>query len=611
MTFKRTTIFPWLIALLSLVPVSLYAYLGQFSRLIADDYREILYNRDMAFWDGLRAWYLGLSGAYANFLAKSVMLPLGPSIPRIAPTIIIVLWMVGLSWLVFQGLACLEIRDSRRALAVAISAAIVAASIHAFYTPLSLYWHAASTDYTLPLVLFTIYMALAFWMAQRLSPSLWALIAGGLLCFISAGFSEMFLVFQVAFLTLCLLLIFAFLRSSVRYRCVLVFGVGWLATLVGLIIQLSSPAVPWRLSWLDEPSARLISVLVPGTLNRTMDYIENPQVFLGFVMLMGVGLLVMLLKYKPQEALEASQPVKLALPPLWLGLFVQLIWVPLLWLHTSDNPQFLGRFSISYTIVIILNAALILGFLVLLWQRDRIQAQLQKRERGALIVYGTMAFVFVCAATFALTQENVFYRTASSYLFMSFLVFGGIIISQLSSLLPTSSARKFGWFALLSYVIAVICTAAMTFMALYARGFVPSRILSSVAHLLVLSGLVWGAWMGYMLKHCPPSFRLGQVWVKLLKLASLALILTIGIGIVLGQAALVPDFQLFAREWDARHQSIIARRDSGQTTIEIAPLTFELAEYFLSLGTVTQHRSTAHHGASRYYGVELIGATDG
>ena len=610
MTFKRTSIFPWLIALLSLVPVSLYAYLGQFSRLIADDYLEIahfLYNQDMALWDQLRAWY-NWFGMYANFFVKSVM-PLGPSNPMIVPTLIIVLWMVGLSWLVFQGLACLGMRDSRRALAVAISAAIVAASIHAFYTPLSFYWSSASTRYTLPLTLFTIYMALAFWMAQRLSPSLWALIAGGLLCFISAGFSEMFLVFQVAFLTLCLLLIFAFLRSSVRYRCVLVFGVGWLATLVGLIIQLSSPAVPWRLSWLEE-SVRLIPVLVPGTLKRTMGYIENPQVFLGFVMLMGVGLLVMLLKYKPQAALEASQPVKLALPPLWLGLFVQLIWVPLLWLHTSDNPQFLGRFSSRYMTVILLNILFILGFLVLLWQRDRIQAQLQKRERGALIVYGTMAFVFVCAATFALTQENVFYRTTSSYLFMSFLVFGGIIISQLSSLLPTSSARKFGWFALLSYAIAVICTATMTFMALYARGFVPARILSSVAHLLVLSGLVWGAWMGYMLKHCPPSFRLGQVWVKLLKLASLALILTIGIGIVLGQAALVPDFQLFAREWDARHQSIIARRDSGQTTIEIAPLTFELVEYLGTLSTVTERGSVANRYAGRYYGVELIGVTD-
>ena len=597
MTFKRTSIFPWLIALLSLVPVSLYAYLGQFSRLIADDYVEIAhtYSWDMAFWDQLRAWQNWL-GTYASFFVKSVMSP-GPSYPMIVPTIIIVLWMVGLSWLVFQGLAALGMRDSRRALAVAISAAIVAASIHAFYTPLSFYWASASIRYTLPLTLFTIYMALAFWMAQRLSPSLWALIAGGLLCFISAGFSQMFLVFQVAFLTLCLLLIFAFLRSSVRYRCVLVFGVGWLATLVGLIIQLSSPVVARRSSGLEE-SDRLISVLVTGTLNRTMDYIGNPQVFLGFVMLMGVGLLVMLVKYKPPAAPEASKPVKLVLPPLWFGLIFQLLWLPRLWRGAKAAG--------------ILNFAFILGFLVLLWQRKRIQAQLQKRERGALIVYGTMAFVFVCAAMFALTQENVFYRTTSIYLFMSFLVFGGIIISQLSSLLPTSSARKFGWFALLSYAIAVICTAAMTFMGLYALGWAPARILSSVAHLLVLSGLVWGAWMGYMLKHCPPSFRLGQVWVKLLKPASLALILIIGIGIVLGQAALVPDFQLFAREWDARHQSIIARRDSGQTTIEIAPLAFELVEYaaFGTISMVTERGSVANHYAGRYYGVELIGVTD-
>lgn len=121
------------------------------------------------------------------------------------------------------------------------------------------------------------------------------------------------------------------------------------------------------------------------------------------------------------------------------------------------------------------------------------------------------------------------------------------------------------------------------------------------ASLLALSGLIWGAWTGYALQHDPPSPR----WIKLLKLTSLAIVLTIGIGIARGQIELAPDFQRYAQEWDARHQEIIARRDRGQTIIDVAPLTYDLAEY-MQLKLLTLADSAANHCARCYYGVESI-----
>ena len=46
MTFKRVNIFQWLIAALALVPLILYAWLGQFSRLMSSDYCTVAFGRE-------------------------------------------------------------------------------------------------------------------------------------------------------------------------------------------------------------------------------------------------------------------------------------------------------------------------------------------------------------------------------------------------------------------------------------------------------------------------------------------------------------------------------------------------------------------------------------
>ncbi len=607
MTFKRNFMFQWLMVVLALAPALLFAYLGQFSRMMSDDYCQIAIGQELGAWDYMIYKLDTWAGSYANWFFKGAVAPLDTLLPRMTPTLIITLWLVGLCWLVFQGLAYLRTGKSRLALAVTISAFIIAATVNAFYSPQSFYWYAASTHYTLPLTLLTIYMALAVWTAQRLQKnlsSLLGIIAGGMLCFISAGASEIFIAFQSTFLTLCLLMSLAFLGSSVRRSYVLVFGVGWLATLVGLAIQLSSPGLANRMAvdaQLMGQAIRSPSALLSGTLGLTFETIGHPPAFAGFVMLMGISLLAALVKYKPVS--KASKPARLATPPLWLGSMVQLLFIPILWGHTSDNPQWLGRFSSGYMIVVILNIAFILSFLVMLWQRSRIHAALQQQERGSQFLYNAMLLIAVLL--FALTQFRSVHYRASSYLFISFLMLLGIFSWQMSSLISTSSARRFGWLMLSSYAIALVCIAAIVATALFGRGLVDGRILAPGAYLLVLSGLVWGACIGCLIKNYALSSQAGQVWLNLLKLGSLAMILIITMGVALGHARLIPNFQLYANEWDARHQEI---SDSEQRTIKVEPLTFDLADY---VEIVTLAQDPANRCAERYYRVESIVVTDG
>ena len=604
---KRTAVFQWLAAALSLAPLILYAYLGQFSRLLSDDYCAVALGQEQGAWDSMLAWYNTRVGSYSNFLLKGALAPLDTLAPRMMPALIIALWLAGLAWLVFQGLAYWRISPSRRALAVTISAWVISASIYALYSPRSFYWYAASARYTLPLALLAIYMALTLWAAQKRTGTTFILgmIAGGALSFITAGLAEMFAVFQLALLSICLLMSFASLRGSARRMHAAALGVGWLAALIGLGIQLIAPGVALRAADIAQVRGlpyRSLSTLMPETLNSTMDYIESPPVFLGSAMLMSLGLLIMLVQYKPPATSKAA-PIKLASPPLWFGLMFQLFWMLLLWGHASDSPQWLGRFSSRYMAAVLLNLVFTLSFSVILWQRKRINAQLRQIEPGSLVAGGAMALLLVLAALSTLTQFSGIYSRASAYLFTSSLVLLGIIIR--SSGISTLLARRFGFLAFLSYALAVVCTAAVVFIALFGYGYVPPRAMASSAGLLMLSALIWGAWTGYVLKHNPPSSRWGQIEVKLLKLASLAIVLTIGIGIALGQMALVPDFRLYAQEWDARHQEIIAMRDRGQTAIEVAPLTYDLAEY-MQLRLLTLADSAANHSARYYYDVAAI-----
>ena len=600
MTFKRNAVFQWLIAALALVPVSLFAYLGQFSRLMSSDYCAVALGREMGAWDYMIYKLDTWAGSYANWFLKGAMAPLDTLVARITPTVIIVLWLAGLIWLVFQVLTYLKIDHSRRALSVALSALIVAATIHAFYSPQSFYWYAASTHYTLPLSLLAIYMALALWTARQSELSLLAVIAGGLLCFISAGASEIFVAFQAAFLTLCLLMCFAFLRSSVRRSYLRVFGAGWLATLVGLAIQLSAPGVALRaeevVGRIGLPN-RAISALVSKTFNWILDFIGNPQAFAGFVMLMAVGLLVMLVKYKPQPVSKAAQPVKLALPPLWIGLIFQLLWLLLLWFQISEDPQLLGRFGMM---VLILNILFILGFLLMLWQRKRIQVALQKRERGLLIIWCIISSLSIFVLIFVLTQIRSI-GIDRRYLFTSLLMLLVLLTWQLSCLLPSAAERRFGWLALCSYGVGLVCIAEIVFVAVYGLGYVDGRILAPGAYLLMLSGLVWGVYMGWLLKRYGLSSQAGQAWIRFLRPGSAVIVLVIGVGLVLDQAALASDLQLYAREWDVRHQEIIAMRDSGQTDIKVAPLTWNLAAY---VGITTAKNLSAC--TRDYYGADQV-----
>ncbi len=567
----------WLIVFLALAPVLLFAYAGQFTRLVADDDCNVVEVRQRGTWGAL-SYSISQEGRYGSFLVMLLAAPLDTTLPRITHAILMTCWLVGWYWLVVQGLAFLKIDHSRQALSVAIAALIVAAVSNAFYTFESFYWFSATIVYTFPIALFTVYMALAIWMTRRLRkniPSLLGMTAGGAICFLIAGFSESHAVHQLIFLTFCLLVISALLGGSVRWRYALVFGFSWLTTLVSLLVQLTSSGIATRLAkekLRSAPPDRAASTLVNKTLSLSFEHIKDPEVFAGFMMLMGIGLLIALVTYKPRAQPKASKPLELTAPVLWLGLIFHLVCMPLLWGSTSGRP-YIGGVSTSNDIA--LNILLILSFLAMLWQRKRINVQLRQRSPGRLFLWWLMAAAFIFAALFALTQDVAMHFYSSSYLFTSALVFLGVLTSLYSS----AEERRFRWLAIGSYGLGWVSIPAVVFMMTYAVGYLYPRVLTASACLLVFSGLVWGAYIGCLAKRHLPLSQTGQGWIRFLKAGSLAIVIIIAANLSMSQAALIPDYQSFAKVWDANHQKIIALRDSGQAVIEVSPLPLHNGYY--------------------------------
>ncbi len=245
-------------------------------------------------------------------------------------------------------------------------------------------------------------------------------------------------------------------------------------------------------------------------------------------------------------------------------MIVQLLFVPYLWSHSSDNAQIFGRFSTSYSVVVSLNAASVLALLALIWQRKRFHAALNT-ERG-ILYFCSFALLLMCLL-FSMTQIRSIYHKAASYLFVQFFVLLFALARQLAVRFGDSCSNRIGLIALLSSTYSVITFVALFGVSLFGAGYVIDRIFASVTFLQVISGFLWGAYLGIMIHRCRLAIKASMAWIRWISLVSLLIALAVGTGIVAGRMQQVDHFAAAARKWDASHQEILRLRDEGDPTL--------------------------------------------
>ena len=596
---KRASYAKWLLLLMALAPAFFLAHLGSYSRLLSDDFSKLALAREHGAWQGMRYWRDVNSGSYSYTLLHGLAVPLDDLPPRIAPALIIALWVWALAWLLRHALRFLGVARHQGAISVGLAALIVAAAINAFYIPHTFYWFSANTRYVLPLAFITLSLALALEAAARYPQGRgwigWAL-AGGICCFVSAGFAEMIALAQATVLALLLILALVFLKGGERRRYTAALRIYCLATGASLITLFTAPGAYYRMEVNAEnavwsPVRALPDILI-GALDLTFQNVGHLSGFAGFMLALAAALFLTLRVYDSGSVGGRKRALTLKAAPLSFGLLAQVCFIPILWTHSSDNVQVFGRFSVAFLSVVGINAALIALFLLLLWRRRQLDAWLRGRANGwQLVLGGALAIILLL---FALTQLRSIHYKAAAHLYLSVLATLLALCWQLSCAVPDRRARLCGVGALLSFGLTLAVLLVLSAAALYTQGVIQPRIMSSVAFLQVAGGLLWGAWLGMLLKESGLLAGAASRWTSILSRLSLALAIVIGAGMVYGHAQSITNLAAFADEWDARHEMMLAARASG-SDMPVPELTIDITEFFCC------SNQTSRNSAELYY----------
>ena len=335
----RETALKWLLVVLCLVPVALFAYLGSFSRMMGDDYAIFAGAARLSARHNFSMWWDQWDGSYSKIIFHDLIAPLGPELmPQVMPAIIIGLWLLGLAWIIAQVSSRIHLGSSRLLVALTLAALVLGATIYGFHTWESIYWYAASVDNTLPVGVLLVYLAAALAIAERLhSKATIAIVTffGAAICFINAGFSEIHSLFQTAILTLLIAGNHVLFEGARKRRQLLLMVGGWIATVFSLLVQLNAPGVVIRMNDAAaiegvEPM-RSLPALLSGTLETTFNIFWHQQNIASFVLMMATGLLALHLLSKVRQwrvrpllqvALLASVlPVLVLALPVGVGLY--------------------------------------------------------------------------------------------------------------------------------------------------------------------------------------------------------------------------------------------------------------------------------------------------
>jgi Family of unknown function (DUF6056) len=276
------------VAALFVVTVSAYAYLGRFTRYVADDYTLKNDLRARGFWASQTWEYLHWTGRFAYIAAVDAGLLLNEIFTRLLPAILLVLWVVALSVAVKALIPAIG-----RLPRITVALAIVMTTLDVTPSPfLSLYWMTGSLEYIAPLLLGTFFVALVA--SRRGSPAL-RIAAAGLLPFLAGGFNEAYAVAQLTVLVVTLLATWSLRWPGVRrLRSGVVSGCA--GSVLSLVILGAAPGNGVRFGVITEIiGTRPSFVALPGaSIGFALQFL-NDVLVANWGDLLAVGALVALL----------------------------------------------------------------------------------------------------------------------------------------------------------------------------------------------------------------------------------------------------------------------------------------------------------------------------
>jgi hypothetical protein len=189
--------------------LALYAYLGTFTRYMADDYCSASALKSEGFWGAQSYWWQNWSGRYSFSFIVSLVEMLGLRIVPVLPGLAIALWLFSIVW------GCLPLFRNLQ-VSHAITGALFLASVALWSTyrsvddyPQIVFWQTGILTYPVSIILFFLGLGLALRRSSHPEPvRWWELLLWFIFAFAAGGFSETGVVVQIALLGMLLLIVF-------------------------------------------------------------------------------------------------------------------------------------------------------------------------------------------------------------------------------------------------------------------------------------------------------------------------------------------------------------------------------------------------------------------
>jgi hypothetical protein len=236
----------WLTACILAIPLVTHLYAGFFNRPLTDDFCLTVQARELGILGALDYWYNAWTGTYSSTFFQSII-GLG-ELWRFTPVILILLWMLALTWAIYQLLTTLgsvEQHGDRLPIAFGLTAVMLSVIVNSTLNVYqSLYWTSGAITYSAPLIVLTFNVGLFLRTVRRsvdrdLDLPALALTAG--LAMLAGGFSPLFAVVHVAFWFFLLVGSVLFLPQRYRRTALITAFVGLIFAGIAFLILLIAP----------------------------------------------------------------------------------------------------------------------------------------------------------------------------------------------------------------------------------------------------------------------------------------------------------------------------------------------------------------------------------
>ena len=362
----------------TLIALGMLAYLGTFTRYLADDYCDTVLVTGGSVLTALFHRYLTISDRYSNLLFTALAEFVAPRQIQVIPVVMIILWTLALVWLAHE---IKRLAQLRWPFLVDLFCGALLAFFPIFEAPnlfQTIYWRSALATHFAPLVYlmaFSAFLLLQIRGSEGMRPAVWLGPLCLLIAFFGGGFSEPPDAMLIVASGLALVAAWIWNKGPTRLSALTLLTWTFSGGLLALAVMIFSPANSFRLGSPPPP----IPTLIYRTLLDSLQFVQDSLVTLPLPTLVSIAVPALLLYglFAAVPAISSKQKRLLLLiiviTPILMYIMIAASFAPSIYgqSYPVERARFAGRFVMT-TAALLEGACW--GVLFAQWKVRRLQS---------------------------------------------------------------------------------------------------------------------------------------------------------------------------------------------------------------------------------------------